>query len=239
MINVWIGVDQREAAAFHVCVQSIVETASVPVAIKPLTLNSLKWFPNHTDGTNQFITTRYLVPALEDFSGWALFIDSDIILRADIAELWALRDSRYAVQVVQHDYQTNAPRKYVGSPIEAENKTYPKKNWTSVMLLNCGHPAMRVLTPGYVSRQSSQHLHRFEWLDPKLIGELPGSFNHLVTEYPPSSDAKLVHHTLGIPGFEHYADCEYSKEWHGLLLRANEIIGENPVGMMWRAQARV
>lgn len=210
----------------------------MPVAIYPLTLSSLKWFPNHSDGTNQFITSRYLIPSLLDFSGWALFIDSDVLLRRDVAELWALRDSRYAVQVVQHDYRTNARRKYVGSPIEADNLDYFAKNWSSVMLLNCSHPAMRVLTPGYVSRATSQHLHRFEWLDRALIGELPCEWNHLVGEYPRNDNAALVHWTQGVPGFGHYVDAEHSREWHAALLRANEIVGESPVETMRRAEVR-
>jgi len=236
--KVWIGYDPREAAAYHVCTQSIIERSSVPVALHPLTLESLRWFPNHLDGTNAFITSRYLIPCLMDFAGWALFIDSDVLFRADIAELWALRDSRYAVQVVKHAYRTNARRKYIGSPIENENIDYPKKNWTSVMLLNCGHPALRKLTPRYVSQATSQHLHRFDWLDGDLIGDLPRGWNHLVGEYPLLDDAKLAHFTLGCPGFDHYVDAEHSREWHQTLLRANAVIGECPVEMMRRAKVR-
>jgi hypothetical protein len=210
----------------------------VPVAITPLTLSSLTWFPNHADGTNAFITSRYLVPALQDFSGWALFIDSDTLFREDIAKLWALRDDRYAVQCVQHDYTSKARRKYRGSPIEADNLEYPRKNWSSVMLLNCGHPAMRRLTPGYVARSTSQHLHRFEWLDDSLIGGLPADLNHLVGEYPRRDTAKIVHYTLGVPGFGNYVDCEHARDWHATLLRANEVIGESPVEMMRRAEVR-
>ncbi len=236
--NIFIGFDQREAAAFHVCVQSILETATVPVAITPLTLSSLTWFPNHADGTNAFITSRYLVPALQDFRGWALFIDSDTLFRDDIAKLWALRDDRYAVQCVRHEYTSKARRKYRGSPIEADNLDYPFKNWSSVMLLNCGHPAMRRLTPDYVARSTSQHLHRFDWLDHSLIGGLCSTWNHLIGEYPRRDDAKLVHHTLGIPGFGNYVDCEHSREWHQTLLRANEVIGESPAEMLRRAEVR-
>lgn len=210
----------------------------MPVAIKPLTLSSLTWFPSHRDGTNAFITSRYLVPALQDFAEWALFIDSDILFYEDVAKLWALRDSRYAVQCVKHDYRTSTRRKYAGSPIEADNLDYPKKNWSSVMLLNCSHPAMRVLTPGYVTKASSQHLHRFEWLDPDLIGELPQDWNHLVGEYPRCDGARLAHFTLGVPGFDAYVDAEHSRAWHQTLLRANEIVGEDAVQMMRRARAR-
>jgi hypothetical protein len=106
------------------------------------------------------------------------------------------------------------------------------------MLLNCGHPAMRTLTPGYVSRATSQHLHRMEWLEDALIGDLPRDLNHLVGEYPRNDDARLVHYTLGAPGFSHYVDCEHSREWHQTLLRANTIVGESPVEMMERAVCR-
>lgn len=210
----------------------------MPVAIKPLTLSSLNWFPNHPGGTNAFITSRYLIPCLEDFRGWALFIDSDIVLRADIAELWELRDDRYAVQVVKHDYRTSAARKYVGSPIENDNLDYERKNWSSVMLMNCGHPAMRQMVPSRVSQMTSSDLHRFRWLPDALIGELPTRWNHLVGEYPRNDDAALVHHTLGVPGFSHYVDAEHSRDWHWLLLRANEVIGEDAVQLMERARVR-
>ena len=238
MVNCWIGYDPREAAAWHVTAQSIIERASVPVAIKPLTLDSLRSFENHGDGTNQFITSRYLIPALEDFRGWALFVDSDILFRADIARLWALRDQSFAAQVVKHDYRTASRRKYIGSPIENDNLDYPMKNWTSVMLLNCGHPAMRRLTQAYVAKATSQHLHRFEWLNHDLIGELPPAWNHLVGEMPRDDNAALVHWTLGVPGFDHYVDAELSREWHGTLLRANNVVGENAVEMMRRAEVR-
>lgn len=179
-----------------------------------------------------------MIPSLQDFGEWALFIDSDVLIRQDIATLWELRDSRYAVQCVQHDYRTGARRKYVGSPIEADNVDYPLKNWSSVMLMNCSHAAMRVLTADYVARSTSQHLHRFEWLDHDLIGELPREWNHLVGEYPREDQASLAHFTLGVPGFDAYVDAEHSREWHQTLLRANEVVGEDAVQMVRRARTR-
>lgn len=175
---------------------------------------------------------------MQDFGEWALFIDSDVLIREDVAKLWELRDSRYAVQCVKHDYRTRSQRKYVGSPIEADNLDYPMKNWTSVMLMNCSHPAMRVLTADYVAKSTSQHLHRFGWLDHALIGELPSRWNHLVGEYPREDQAALAHFTLGVPGFDAYVDAEHSREWHRALLRANEVVGEDAVQLMRRAKTR-
>lgn len=139
---------------------------------------------------------------------------------------------------VKHDYRTRSPRKYIDSPIENDNLDYDRKNWSSVMLMNCGHLAMRTLTQDYVNGASSQHLHRFRWLADDLIGELPRDMNHLVGEYPRRDDAKLVHWTLGVPGFSHYVDAEHSREWHATLLRANEIVGECPRALISRARER-
>jgi lipopolysaccharide biosynthesis glycosyltransferase len=237
-IPVWVGYDEREAAAYTVFCQSVIERASQPVAFKPLALHLMKWFANHKDGTNNFITSRYMIPCLEDFSGWVRWADGDMVCRRDIAELWALRDERYAVMRVPHEYKTRHPRKYIGSPIENDNLDYPKKNQSSVMLLNCGHPALRKLTPSYVVQATSQHLHRFEWLDPALIGDLPDTWNHLCLEQPLRDDAALVHFTCGIPGFDHYTDSEHARDWHRSLLKAVNVVGESPVEMMRRAEVR-
>lgn len=237
-IPLWVGYDDREAAAYTVFCQSVLERASQPVAFKPLALHLMRWFPNHHDGTNNFITSRYLIPCLEDFRGWVIWADGDMVCRRDISDLWALRDDRYALMRVPHDYRTRQHRKYIGSPIEADNLDYPKKNQSSLMLLNCGHPAMRVLTPSYVAQASSQHLHRFEWIAPELVGDLPAEWNHLALEQPLRDDAALVHFTCGIPGFEHYEDSEHARDWHATLLRAIRVVGEDPADVILRAQVR-
>jgi hypothetical protein len=36
-----------------------------------------------------------------------------------------------AVAVVKHDYKTKHRRKYIGTPLEADNADYPRKNWSS------------------------------------------------------------------------------------------------------------
>ena len=120
MIPVFIGYDPREAIAFHVCANSIIRQASQPVAIIPLALNLLQdYTETHTDGSNQFIYSRFLVPHLQRFSGQAIFIDGDMIVRGDIAELWNLRDLTKDVQVVKHDYKTKMTEKYLGLTVLA------------------------------------------------------------------------------------------------------------------------
>jgi lipopolysaccharide biosynthesis glycosyltransferase len=211
MIRLFIGFDPREAVAYHTFCQSIIEWTTQPVAITPLVLHALPRYTElHNDGSNTFVYSRFLTPFLCDFTGWAIFADGDMVCRADIAELWALRDSAKAVQVVQHDYQTKAERKYLGN----KNQNYPRKNWSSLMLWNCAHPKHRELTPEFLMQQTGRFLHRFTWLDDAEIGALPAEWNWLTTEYPDNDDAKLLHYTLGTPCFDDYWDTDMANEWH-------------------------
>jgi lipopolysaccharide biosynthesis glycosyltransferase len=210
-IPIFIGYDPREAIAYHVCVNSIIRHASVPVAIVPLALNNFQEYTEtHTDGSNQFIYSRFLVPYLMGFSGHAIFMDGDMILRGDIAELWALRDLGKDVQVVKHDYKTRMPVKYLGS----KNEDYPRKNWSSVILWNCNSYPNRRLTPEYVMKATGAELHRFSWCTDDRIGELPPEWNWLPDEYGANPDAKLLHYTLGTPCFHEFADTPQADEWH-------------------------
>jgi lipopolysaccharide biosynthesis glycosyltransferase len=211
MIPIFVGYDPREAIAYHVCVNSIIRHSSQPVAITPLALNLLTDYKEtHTDGSNHFIYSRFLVPHLTNYKGWAIFIDGDMILREDIVNLWNLRNQDHAVQVVKHDYQTKLTTKYLGS----KNENYPRKNWSSVILWNCAHPSNFNLTPKLIETSTGKYLHRFSWLKDSEIGELPIEWNWLPDEYGPSTDAKLLHYTLGAPSFHDFADTPQSDEWH-------------------------
>jgi hypothetical protein len=211
MIPVFIGYDPREAIAYHVCANSLIRHASRPLAITPLALNTLaEYDETHTDGSNQFIYSRFLLPHLMHYQGWALFMDGDMLLRADIAELWALRDERKALMCVHHDYKTRTADKYLG----AKNQDYPRKNWSSVVLWNCAHPANRMVTPAFVENATGAQLHRFTWLNDDLIGEIPKIWNWLPDEFGGNPQAKLLHWTLGTPCFHEYADAPMAAEWH-------------------------
>jgi lipopolysaccharide biosynthesis glycosyltransferase len=210
MIPIMIGFDQREAIAYHVCCQSIISRSTRPVAITPLALNTLKGYhESHKDGSNAFIYSRFLTPYLMNYQGWAIFMDGDMVVQDDIADLWAQRDDRFAVMVVKHDYKTRAREKYLGNV----NEDYPRKNWSSVILWNCGHPANKILTPGYVETASGSKLHRFWHLTDDQIGDLPIVWNWLAEEYQTNYLASLVHYTLGTPCFSEYARCEMSNAW--------------------------
>lgn len=212
-IPIYVGYDPREAIAFHVCVNSIIRNSSRPVSIIPVALTLFKEFykENHDDNSNQFVYTRFLVPYLSGWQGRAIFIDGDMIVKGDIAELWDMASvGPFDAYVVKHDYKTKMPVKYMG----AKNEDYPRKNWSSVIVWNCNSFPNRILTPEFVAKQPGSYLHRFTWLQDERIGELPKEWNWLPDEFGPNPDAKLLHYTLGTPCFYEFADTPMADEWH-------------------------
>jgi hypothetical protein len=228
MLKIFVGFDGKvEPVAYHTFCQSVIEKSSIPVSFTPLALNTLSEYKEtHTDGSNAFIYSRFLVPYLCDFKGMALFVDGDMICRADLAEILWEHEQDHAVKVVKHYYQTKHPVKYLG----AKNEDYPKKNWSSVMLWNCGHHLNKQLTPQFVMDKPGKYLHRFEWLKypEEQVGKLDETWNWLETEYEYNPDAKLVHHTLGTPCFKDYQNTDYSQEWWDTYQRMiYPLIGNN------------
>jgi hypothetical protein len=211
MIRVFIGYDPREAVAFNVLAHSIQARATEPVSITPLMLSQLKTVltrERHPLQSTDFSFSRFLTPYLSGYTGWSVFMDCDMLVLKDIAELWKLCDDRYAVMVVKHNHVPKESVKFLGEP----QTKYEKKNWSSVMLFN--NARCRALTPDYVDRASGLELHQFKWLESDdLIGALPNAWNHLVGYNPARQDAALVHYTRGGPYFPEFADCEYAEAW--------------------------
>jgi lipopolysaccharide biosynthesis glycosyltransferase len=218
-ISIVVGFDQREAVAYHVFCQSVLEHSSSPLRFIPLSENLVKKYKEtHLDGSNQFVYSRFLVPYLSEYKGWAIFADGDMVCQADIADLWNLRDESKAVLVVKHDYKTKAKIKYLGN----KNENYPRKNWSSLILWNCEHQANRLLTPDFIQSQPGSFLHRFSWLSDDLIGELPVEWNWLAIEYPENPEAKIIHYTLGTPCFKDYSVESMSDIWYQVYGRTIE-----------------
>ena len=218
-VKIYIGFDQRESVAYHTFVQSLIDHASIPLDITPLAVKTLKGYEEkHEDKSNDFVYSRFLTPFLNDFKGWAIFVDGDMICQTDIKELLDLRDNSKALQVVKHDYKTKANQKYLGNI----NQDYPRKNWSSVILWNCAHPKHKLLTPDFIANESGKYLHRFSWLEDSEIGGLPKEWNWLATEYPNNDQANIIHYTLGTPCFKDYRDTEMSDIWFKKYDRMND-----------------
>jgi len=223
--SIWIGYDPREIAAYAVCRQSIelgmrdnIPTYGVDLAnlkqrslyTRPQTVVDGQMWDTISEApmSTEFACSRFLVPIIA-VSGWALFMDCDMMARADIDELFALADPSKAVMVVKHKHEPEE-----GLKMDGQLQTrYARKNWSSVMLFNCDHEANKALTLEMVNTLPGRDLHRFCWLEDDLIGELPQEWNYLVGHTDPTIDAKLVHWTDGFPLMPGYESAEYHEEW--------------------------
>lgn len=216
MINLYIGHDPRESIGTFVFLSSLLRRTTSPTAVTPMHKPMLHrvFGGDVADGTNAFTLSRFLIPFLQGWTGTAIFVDgADMILKADLAELEVWRDPYAAVQVVKHDYKTSAPRKYIGTSMEADNEDYHRKNWASVMLINCAHFAWRKMTPQYMRTASKLDILNFSWMPDEWIGELPVHWNWLADEYGENAEAKLLHWTQGVPAFPHYHDTPHAADW--------------------------
>lgn len=230
-LTAYVGFDSREIPAYIKATKTLYKNASTPVQVVTLAQSWLRarrlyyrqweWRKGQRidlqDGkpfSTEFAFTRFLVPALNDYAGWALFCDCDFLFRADIADLLPLLDEQYAVRVVKHDYRP-AP----GMKMDAcKQEPYPRKNWSSFILWNCGHPANKALTVEGVNSKPGSFLHGFGWLPDSAIGDLPEAWNWLEGHSPEDIEPKAVHFTRGGPWFENYVpartiDERYADEW--------------------------
>jgi hypothetical protein len=225
-LRIFLGWDVREMRAWNVAQMSLKMHASTEVHISRLALSELRnsgLYRRPTDerdgklwdvisdapmSTGHAIS-RFLVPHLCGYYGWALFTDGDVLFRDDVAKLFALADDQYAVQVVHHQH----------APVDTVKKgghvqtAYPRKNWSSVMLFNCGHPANLALTVELVNTVPGRDLHRFCWLEDAQIGALPARWNLLVGHSAYDQSAALVHFTEGVPDVPGYEHVPYADEW--------------------------
>lgn len=210
MIHLFCGYEPAESVGFHVFAHSVLARATRPVSIIPLARMGMPI------GTNAFTVSRFMVPYLMGFRGAAIFVDaSDMLMLGDVSDLADLFDPRYAVQVVKHpDYQTRHRIKYRGTDLECPNCDYGRKNWASVMLLNCGHEAWAGVTPTQLEATPILDLLQLRNVPDEAIGALPDAWNRLVDEGHPVDGAHLLHWTAGIPAFAAYRDAPGAELWH-------------------------
>ena len=223
-MNVFIGYDSKEPAAYHVAAHSILRRASKPVSITPIALDNLKGVYTRERGakeSTEFSISRFLVPYLSNYTGYSLFMDSDMLVQADICELeWEIykdfanihqRDrwpAEWAVKVCKHDYVPRSAVKFLGN----EQTAYPRKNWSSLMLFN--NTRCRALTPDYVNKATGLELHRFQWLKDAEIESLPLEWNYLVGEEKQSTNPpKIIHYTEGGPWFDDCKNVPFADLW--------------------------
>ncbi len=213
---VYVGWDSREDIAYQVCRHSMLQRTSRALDVVALRQDELRrkgLYQREHDplASTEFTYTRFLVPALTGYRGWALFCDCDFLWLGDPAKLIAATDDRYAVMCVHHDYNPPETVKMDG----AVQTRYPRKNWSSMVLYNCGHPANAALTPDVVNSESGAFLHRFQWLDDSLIGSVPETWNWLEgwSQKPDHGAPDVVHFTRGGPWFKNWQDVDFGDLW--------------------------
>lgn len=230
-MNIFIGYDAREIVATEVAAHSIKQRTKSPINISYLKHKDLRkaglfnreWliegttgnFKDVVDGKNfstEFSHTRFLVPALMNYKGWALFFDADMIFQSDIKKLFELCDDKYAVMCVKHDHR---PKEVIKMDDQLQSQ-YERKNWSSFVLWNCGHPANEWLTPERVNTHTGTFLHTFGWLGDSLIGDLPYSYNYInkvSPKLPIGIKPDVIHYTEGGPWFDNYKHVAYGDLW--------------------------
>lgn len=224
-LQVYLGWDPREAAAFDVARSSIVRRTKHPLQVIPLNLrhldailtrpiehrNGQMWCPiSDAPMSTEFAISRFTVPFMQDH-GWALFADCDIICWSDIQELFSRAEDRYAVMVVKHP--PPVPKGVL--KMNGQQQTYyERKNWSSVILWNCEHPAHKRMGLQELNGWPGRDLHAFKWLEDAEIGELPQEWNWLVNVTPGTPEKRGIwHFTLGGPWFEKWQGAPHDKEW--------------------------
>ena len=216
-LNVYIGFDSSnygQELAYEVCKRSIEKNTRHDITIHKLVKSDLVnrniFTRNDTDGSTEFTYTRFLVPYLNNYEGYALFCDSDFLWECDINELFEnFSNPKYALACVKHTYSK------CKCPNKMDNKVqewYPRKNWSSLMLFNCSHSSTRNLSLENVNNKSAKWLHRMEWCKDYKILEIPKSYNYLVGYYD-DEHIKALHFTDGGPWYPKYKNVLYADRW--------------------------
>ncbi len=225
-LNFFIGYDSKEDIAYRVCKYSLLKRASIDLNVTSLKLDELvakNLYTRSIDplASTQFTYSRFLVPHLMNFNGWAVFCDCDFIFLSDASNLLQKLDDTKAVYCVKHDYTPKERHKMDGK----KQTIYPRKNWSSLILFNCSHTSTKNLTVERVNSETGAYLHQFKWCKDDEIGSLDERWNWLEgwTSGHNKEKPYAVHYTRGGPWFSEWQDVEYAKEW---LLERDEYLSK-------------
>ena len=215
-LDFFIGYDSKEDIAYRVCKYSILNNTAFNVKIRSLKLYELiakNMYTRSVDplASTEFTYSRFLIPALMNYSGWAIFCDCDFLFFEDVKKIINELDPNKAVFCVQHDYTPKEKHKMDGQ----KQTIYPRKNWSSFIVYNCGHASNKKLTVDLVNKETGSFLHQFKWLEDNEIGSLDERWNWLEgwTSNHNSNSPYAVHYTRGGPWFDEWQDVEFAKEW--------------------------
>lgn len=236
--KIFLGYDSREAICSDVLAHSINKRSSIDIPIEYMKHRELRrlgifarpWLTDAATGdwldlidgkpfSTEFSHTRFLVPRLMKYKGWALFMDSDMLFLSDVDKLVSLLDDKYAVMVVKHNHMVKRDETKMDGRAQL---AYHRKNWSSFIAWNCGHEMNRQLTPEKINFMKGTDLHGFSWLPDNMIGELPFTYNYISGVSPKLSELvsaesgyrpDVIHYTEGGPWFDNCREVPYADLW--------------------------
>ena len=216
-ISFFIGYDSKEDIAYRVCKHSLIKRSKNDIKVLSLKLDELisrNLYTRDIDplASTQFTYSRFLVPKLMNYKGWAVFCDCDFIFLEDVSKLTENLDESKAVYCVKHDYAPKEKHKMDGQ----KQSVYPRKNWSSFILFNCSHPSSKNLTVETVNSETGAYLHQFKWCKDEEIGALDERWNWLEgwTSNHNTLSPFAVHFTRGGPWFSEWQDVEFADVWN-------------------------
>ena len=190
-MRVFVGTDESQLLAARVLEYSIQKHASLPVQVTHM-LNLPVPMPR--DSKNQprtgFSFSRFLIPELCGYSGRALYLDADMQVFGDIAELWRIS---FEDQKILCTFQDQTPPQWQDHP------AFHPGRQTSVMMLDCEgldwdiHRLVKKLDDGELSYE--ELVFELKVVNEQDIGDrLPPEWNHL--EHYEPAETKLLHYTV-------------------------------------------
>lgn len=223
-LKVFIGYDEREHRAAEVARKTLLEVTNGEIEstfLKPGQLQAQGLLTRLTDQrggqdydlasnapcATRFAISRFLTPLLAQ-EGFALFVDCDVVFHEDPRQMLQETKAQHAVSVVQHSSVGHGQWKMVNQV----QQTYPRKNWSSVMLFNCEHPANRRLSLRDVNERPGRDLHAFYWLNENEIGALDPRWNWLVGLQPEMMGG-ISHFTMGGPWIPGWVPAAHDDLW--------------------------
>ena len=214
-LHVFIGYDKSEKIAAAICKYSLIKHSSIPVKIKYLNIKNLrkqKLYTRKIDpkSSTEFTFSRFMTAYLSKYKGWSVYCDCDFLWLDDIKNLLKLKDNKYALMCVKHNYNPKSNLKFNNK----KQYIYPRKNWSSMILWNNEHTSNKKLTLKKINSKNGKYLHRFGWLKDSEIGSISKKWNWLVGWYKKDKiKPKAIHFTQGGPWHKGSEDCDYSSLW--------------------------
>ena len=190
-LRVFVGVDESQIVAARVLEHTIRKHASRPVRLIPmLDLPT----PTPKDPENRartgFSFSRFQIPKLAGYQGRALYLDADMQVFGDIAELW---DIPFGDNRVLCTRQDEPP------PQWQDNDWFKPGRQMSVMMLDCSRLDWDI-DAIVESLDSGEHTYASLLFDLSIVPHdevgdyLPPEWNHL-EQYEPGV-TKLLHYTV-------------------------------------------